>query len=416
MTLATVDPLFNDGLHVTVAILIIVLIKVLVGFAVIMGAVTLMIWFERKAISDMQSRIGPQRWGPFGLLQTLADGIKLFAKEDLLPAEADRFVFKLAPYLVLVPALITFSVIPVGGTVTVAGHVIELQIANPPMGILVMLAMSGISVYGVMLAGWSSGSKYPLLSSVRASAQMISYEAALGMTIVTVALMTGSLSTHDIVTSQANGIWHWNLIRVGVVPFVVFVIAITAELNRPPFDVVEAESELVGGFHTEYSSIRFALFFMAEFMNTLTMSALIVTLFLGGPAGYVPNIAHLRWVFPILWFLAKTTGFAFSYIWFRAALPRFRYDQVMELGWKRLIPLSLGWMLIVAGFLVRPADGFAMAAVVIMAWVLLSRAFELGEDRSSGPGALIPVVGERPLPGEVIRAISDALDDEDEGE
>jgi NADH-quinone oxidoreductase subunit H len=416
VTLATVDPLFNDGLHVTIAILIIVLIKVLVGFAVIMGAVTLMIWFERKAISDMQSRIGPQRWGPFGLLQTLADGIKLFAKEDLIPAEADRFVFKLAPYLVLVPALVTFSVIPVGGTVTVAGHVIELQIANPPMGILVMLAMSGISVYGVMLAGWASGSKYPLLSSVRASAQMISYEAALGMTIVTVALVTGSLSTHDIVTSQANGIWHWNLIRLGVVPFVVFVIAITAELNRPPFDVVEAESELVGGFHTEYSSIRFALFFMAEFMNTLTMSALIVTLFLGGPAGYVPNVAHVRWVFPILWFLAKTTGFAFSYIWFRAALPRFRYDQVMELGWKRLIPLSLGWMLIVAGFLIKPADGFAMAAVVIMAWALLSRAFELGEDRSSGPGALIPVVGERPVPGEVIRAITDAADEVDEGE
>ena len=411
MNLATVDPLFSDGAHVTIAILIIVLVKVLVGFAVIMGAVTMMIWFERKAISDMQSRIGPQRWGPFGLLQTLADGIKLFAKEDLVPAEADRFVFKLAPYLVLVPALITFSVIPVGGTVTVAGHVIQLQIANPPMGILVMLAMSGISVYGVMLAGWSSGSKYPLLSSVRASAQMISYEAALGLTIVTVALITGSLSTHDIVASQAHGIWHWNLIRLGIVPFVVFVIAITAELNRPPFDVVEAESELVGGFHTEYSSIRFALFFMAEFMNTLTMSALIVTLFLGGPAGYVPPIAHVRWVFPILWFLAKTTAFAFSYIWFRAALPRFRYDQVMDLGWKRLIPLSLGWMLIVAGFLIKAADGFAMAAAVILAWTMLSRAFELGAGRASGPGALMPAVGERPVPGEVIRAWSD-----DEGE
>ena len=415
MTFASADPLFSNGVHVTLAILLIVLIKVLVGFAVIMGAVTMMIWFERKAISDMQSRIGPQRWGPFGLLQTLADGIKLFAKEDLMPAEADRFVFKLAPYLVLVPALITFSVIPLGGTVTVAGHEIQLQIANPPMGILVMLAMSGISVYGIMLAGWASGSKYPLLSSVRASAQMISYEAALGMTIVTVALISGSLSTHDIVNSQGGGIWHWNLIRLGVVPFAVFVIAITAELGRPPFDVVEAESELVGGFHTEYSSIRFALFFMAEFMNTLTMSALIVTLFLGGPAGYVPNIAHVRWIFPILWFLAKTTGFAFTYIWFRAALPRFRYDQVMELGWKRLIPLSLGWMLIVAGFLIKPADGFAMAAVVILAWTLLSRAFELGADRASGVGALMPMVGERPLPGEVIRAVSDALD-EDEGE
>jgi NADH-quinone oxidoreductase subunit H len=245
---------------------------------------------------------------------------------------------------------------------------------------------------------------------------MISYEAALGMTIVTVALISGSLSTHDIVTSQGGGVWHWNLIRLGLVPFIVFVIAITAELGRPPFDVVEAESELVGGFHTEYSSIRFALFFMAEFMNTLTMSALIVTLFLGGPAGYVPNIPHLRWVFPILWFLVKTTGFAFCYIWFRAALPRFRYDQVMELGWKRLIPLSLGWMLIVAGFLVKPADGFAMTAAVILAWTLLSRAFELGADRASGVGALMPIVGERPLPGEVIRAVSEALDDEDEGE
>ena len=415
MNLATADPLFNNGVHVSLAILIIVLIKVLVGFAVLMGSVVIMIWFERKAISDMQSRIGPQRWGPFGILQTLADGIKLFAKEDLMPAEADRFVFKLAPYLVLVPALITFSVIPLGGTVTVAGHVIELQVANPPMGILIMLAMSGISVYGVMLAGWASGSKYPLLSSVRASAQMISYEAALGMTIVTVALVSGSLSTHDIVASQADGIWHWNLIRLGFVPFFLFVIAITAELNRPPFDVVEAESELVGGFHTEYSSLRFALFFLSEFMNTITMSALIVTLFLGGPAGYVPNIAHLRWVFPILWFLVKTTAFAFSYIWFRAALPRFRYDQVMELGWKRLIPLSLGWMLIVAGFLIKPADGFAMAAAVILAWTLLSRAFELGDDRGAGPGALIPIVGERPLPGEVIRAITD-LQDEEEGE
>lgn len=414
MSLGTVDPLFSNGVHVTLAILLIVIIKVVVGFAVIMGAVTIMIWFERKAISDMQSRIGPQRWGPFGILQTLADGIKLFFKEDLIPGESDRFVFKLAPYLVLIPALITFSIVPVGGTVTVAGHVIDLQIANPPMGILVMLAMSGISVYGVILAGWASGSKYPLMSSVRASALMISYEAALGMTIVTVVLVTGSLSTHDIVTSQAHGVWHWNIIRLGLVPFVVFLISITAELNRPPFDVVEADSELVGGFNTEYSSLRFALFYLAEFMNTITMSAIIVTLFLGGPAGWVPNIPHVRWVFPILWFLVKTTGFAFGYVWFRAALPRFRYDQVMELGWKRLIPLSLGWMLIVAGFLIRPADGFAMAALVIVAWTLLSRAFELGVDRASGPGSLLPEVGGRPLPGYVIRAISDATFDEGE--
>ena len=403
--LATVDPLFAHG--VTWAVLLIVIVKVFVGFAALMGSVTLMIWFERKAISDMQSRIGPQRWGPFGLLQTLADGVKLFFKEDLLPAEADRFAFKLAPYLVLVPALITFSIVPIGGTVDIAGHPVMLQVANPPIGILLMLAMSGISVYGVILAGWSSGSKYPLMSAVRASAQMISYEAALGMTIVTVVLATGSLSTHDIVAAQSHGVWHWNLIRLGVVPFVVFLIAITAELNRPPFDVVEAESELVGGFHTEYSSLRFALFFLAEFMNTITMSAIIVTLFLGGPAGWVPNIPHVRWVFPILWFLIKTVGFAFGYVWFRAALPRLRYDQLMNLGWKRLIPLSLGWMLIVAGFLIRPSWGFLMAALVILAWTVLTRAFTLGQGREESADSILPPVGERPLPGRVLRAWTD---------
>lgn len=403
--LASADPLFDHGVNGVVVL--IVLIKMVVGFAAIMGAVVIMIWFERKAISDMQSRIGPQRWGPFGLLQTLADGLKLFFKEDLVPAEADRFVFKLAPFLTLVPALITFSIVPLGGTLHVAGHVVQLQVANPPVGILVMLAMSGISVYGVMLAGWASGSKYPLMSSVRATAQMISYEAALGITIVTVILVTGSLTTHAIVNSQAGGVWHWNVIRLGIVPFVVFWMAITAELTRPPFDVVEAESELVGGFNTEYSSIRFALFYMAEFMNTITMSAIIVTLFFGGPAGWVPPVAHLRWVFPILWFVVKTAIFCFCYIWFRAALPRFRYDQVMDLGWKRLIPLSLGWMLIVAGFLVAPAWGFVMASVVLLASIFLATAFERGATRVSGDESILPAVGERPLPPEVLRSWTD---------
>jgi NADH-quinone oxidoreductase subunit H len=408
--LADVDPLFIHG--TTGVVIFIVLIKVVVGFAALMGAVTLMIWFERKAISDMQSRIGPQRWGPFGILQTLADGIKLFFKEDLIPAEADRFVFKLAPYLVLVPALITFSIVPIGGTLDIAGHKVMLQIANPPMGILVMLAMSGISVYGVMLAGWASGSKYPLLSSVRASAQMISYEAALGITIVTIVLVTGSLSTHNIVTSQAHGIWHWNVIRLGFVPFIIFWMAITAELNRPPFDVVESDSELVGGFNTEYSSLRFALFYLAEFMNTITMSAIIVTLFFGGPAGWIPPVPHLKWVFPIIWFLLKTVFFCFCYIWFRAALPRFRYDQVMDLGWKKLIPLSLGWMLIVAGFLIAPAWGLVLAAAVLMASLVLTRAFELGAKRESSANSILPTIGQRPLPGEVLRSWSDQEEDE----
>jgi NADH-quinone oxidoreductase subunit H len=404
MMFGATDPLFNGNM--TLTILLIVVIKVVVGFAAIMGSVTMMIWFERKAISDMQSRIGPNRWGPFGLLQTLADGIKLFFKEDILPAEADARVFKLAPYFSLVPALVTFGIVPVGGTVTIGGHIIDLQIANPPMGILVLLAMSGISVYGVMMAGWASGSKYPLISSVRASAQMISYEAALGMTVVTVILATGALTTRDIVNSQAGGVWHWNLIRLGVVPFVIFLIAITAELNRPPFDTVEAESELVSGFNTEYSSLRFALFYLAEFMNTITMSAIIVTLFLGGPAGWIPSVVPtgLRWVVPILWFLGKTIFFAFSYIWFRAALPRFRYDRLMELGWKRLIPLSLGWMLIVAGFEISRRAGFVVAALVIALSTLLTRAFEVGGSREA---RVIESVGERPVRGDVIRRYFD---------
>jgi len=408
VSFASVDPLYAHGLNL--AVWVIVIVRLVVAFGVLLNAVILMIWFERKAISDMQSRIGPQRWGPFGLLQTVADGIKLIFKEDLVPAEADRTVFKLAPFLVVIPAFITFAIVPIGGTLKIAGHVVELQAANPPMGILLLLAMSGISVYGVMLAGWSSGSKYPLLSSVRASAQMISYEAALGLTVVTVVLATGSLSTHDIVTSQSHGVWHWNLIRLGLVPFVVFVIAITAELNRPPFDVVEAESELVGGFHTEYSSFRFAIFFLAEYMNTITMSAVIVTLFLGGPAGWVPPVSHLRWVFPIAWFLLKTVTFAFIYVWFRASLPRFRYDQLMDLGWKRLIPLSLGWMIIVAGFLINRAWGFGMGALVLFAWTVLTRAFELGQGRERGAAAVLPTVGERPLPGEVLRAHTDEED------
>jgi NADH-quinone oxidoreductase subunit H len=403
--MAAADPLYAHG--VSWAVLIILVIRLFIAFGVLMTAVIFMIWFERKTISDMQSRIGPERWGPFGLLQTVADGIKLIFKEDLIPAQADRFVFKLAPYLVVVPAFITFAIVPVGGTMTIAGHTVQLQVADPPMGILLMLAMSGISVYGVMLAGWSSGSKYPLISSVRASAQMISYEAALGMTIVTIVLATGSLNTHDIVTAQAHGIWHWNVIRLGIVPFVVFLIAITAELNRPPFDVVESESELVGGFATEYSSFRFAIFYLAEYINTITMSAIMVTLFFGGPAGWAPPIPHFKWVFPIIWFLLKTTIFAFSYVWFRASLPRFRYDQLMDLGWKRLIPLSLGWMLLVAGFLISRAWGFLMGALVLFAWFLLLRAFDLGATRAASDSSVLATVGERPIPGPVLRAMTD---------
>jgi NADH-quinone oxidoreductase subunit H len=403
--LLATDPLFASGVHW--AELAIVAIKVLVAFAVLMVAVMLMIWFERKAISDMQSRIGPQRWGPFGILQTLADGIKLFFKEDLVPRDANRIVFKLAPYLVLIPALLTFCIVPVGGEVTVAGHTFYLQVADPPIGILLLLAMSGISVYGVILAGWGSGSKYPLMSSVRASAQMISYEAALGLSTATVVLVAGTLSTNGIVAAQAHGFWHWNVIRLGVVPFIVFLVAITAEVNRPPFDTVEAESELVGGFHTEYASIRFALFFLAEFMNTITMSAIMVTLFFGGPQGWHPDIRYLNWLFPILWFVAKTTVFCFCYVWARGALPRFRYDQLMSLGWKQLIPISFAWLLLIAGFLIDVWWGIAIAGGVLACALLLGRAFELGDVRERGEDAILDEVAERPVPPWELRRQTD---------
>jgi NADH-quinone oxidoreductase subunit H len=240
-------------------------------------------------------------------------------------------------------------------------------------------------VYGVMLAGWSSGSKYPLLGSVRASAQMVSYEAALGMTVIMVVLLAGTLSTRGIVAAQSHTFFaSWFVIRTGIVPFLLFLIAITAEMNRPPFDLVEAEQELVGGFHTEYSSIRFAMFFLAEFMNTITMSAVIVTLFLGGPDG--PRFHFVSWLWPIVWFLGKTLIFLFVYVWLRAALPRLRYDQLMDLGWKVLIPLSLAWVLVVAAVLVGRWWGVAVIAGLIVGAALLLRAVRVGAGRHAELG------------------------------
>src|SRR5690606_21547638 len=338
MIVLALDPLLVGD--VDLGIVLIVLLKVVVTFALVLVAVMLMIWFERKIHADMSNRLGPNRAGPFGLLQTLADGTKFFFKEDLIPDRADRRIFVLAPFLAMVPAFVTFSVVPIGGVFTeekqgavkIFGNHTYLQLADPPIGVLLVLAMSSIAIYGVMLAGWSSGSKYPLLGSVRATAQMVSYEAALGLAVVSVVLLSGSLSTHDIVMAQAGEgffgiIPGWNLIVAGVVPFVIFVIAATAELNRPPFDLVEAEQELVGGFHTEYSSIRFALFYLAEFMNVVTMSGIIVTLFLGGPAG--PTFFGPDWIWGPIWFFLKVLVFCFMFVSFRTTLPRPRYDQLM---------------------------------------------------------------------------------------
>jgi len=355
------DPLLAG--HIVLAFVLIVIGKVVVVFGLMLVATMLMIWFERKVVSDLQNRVGPNTAGPFGILQTLADGIKFFFKEDLKPARAQMRVFILAPFLTVVPAFLLFTIVPFGGdfsnghdgSVELFGHTTYLQLADPEIGILFALALSSIAVYGVMLAGWSSGSKYPLLSSVRASAQMVSYEAALGLSVCAVVLVSGTLSTHDIVMAQAGEGWlgfipHWNIITAGLVPFIVFLLASQAELNRPPFDLVEAEQELVGGYHTEYSSIRFALFFVAEFMNSVTMAAIIVTLFLGGPAG--PALLGPGWLWGIIWFLLKVLAFLFLFVWIRSSVPRVRYDQLMDLGWKVLIPLSLGWVILLATYYV----------------------------------------------------------------
>ncbi|NDF84112.1 MAG: NADH-quinone oxidoreductase subunit NuoH [Actinobacteria bacterium] len=384
--------------------LLIVLLKVLVVFVVGLLATMLMVWFERKAIAGMQNRIGPNKTGPFGILQTLADGIKLFFKEDLFPSRADRFVFALAPFLSFVPAFLAFAIIPLGGNfrngssgeVTLFGQVTRIQLADPPIGVLFALAISSIAVYGIMLAGWSSGSKYPLLGSVRASAQMVSYEAALGLSLACVLLLAGTLSTSGIVAAQAT-VTDWHFVSTGIVPFIIFLIAATAELNRPPFDLVEAEQELVGGFNTEYSSIRFALFYLAEFMNTVTMSALIVTLFFGGPQ----PIAIGDFVFDIpllpnalegtVWLLAKILVFLYMYIWFRATLPRLRYDQLMDLGWKLLIPVSLGWFMLLAAQRLARQNGWNIIfvtggsiAVLVICYLLMQAAFaKSARDRST---------------------------------
>ncbi|MEC7908935.1 MAG: NADH-quinone oxidoreductase subunit NuoH [Actinomycetota bacterium] len=371
------DPLLSS--EIGLSVVAVMLLKVVLAFALLMVSVMLVIWFERKVVADMHNRVGPSLAGPWGILQTLADGIKLFFKEDLLPARADRVVFRLAPYLSLVPAFLSFAIVPIGGdftnggdgTVSIFGHRTLLQVADPPVGVLLFLALSSIAVYGVMLAGWSSGSKYPLLGSVRASAQMISYEAALGLAMATVFLSSGTLSTSGIVAGQAT--WNWNLVATGVIPFVIFVIAGTAELNRPPFDLVEAEQELVGGFHTEYSSIRFALFFLAEFMNMITMSAIAVTLFLGGPNGPI-LIKQISWVWPILWFFLKVLAFLFTFVWLRATLPRLRYDQLMDLGWKLLIPASLGWFLLIAALNIGEDRGWSTFLVVPIGLLVLSLA------------------------------------------
>jgi NADH-quinone oxidoreductase subunit H len=359
----------------------IMLIKVVAVFAFLVVMTLFSIVFERKVVGRMQNRIGPNRTGPWGTLQSLADGIKLAFKEEIIPTLADKPVYWVAPILSCTPAFLAFSVIPFGPQVSMFGHHTYLQLTDLPVGVLVVFACSSLGVYGIVLAGWASGSTYPLLGGLRSAAQMISYEVGMGLSFVAVFIYAGTMSTSGIIGAQTK---LWNAIPL-VVSFVIYMIAMVGETNRAPFDLAEAESELVGGFHTEYSSMKFALFFLAEYINMVTVSALATTLFLGGWRAPWPlslwSGANSGW-WPMLWFTGKVIAIIFVFVWLRGTLPRLRYDQFMHLGWKVLIPINLVWILVVATIRVLNDRGwskigaFAVALVpvlvifVIATWVL----------------------------------------------
>ena len=383
MTLAQVDGMTRTQQLRADDPLWLILLKVVALFALGVLLTLFMINWERKVVARMQQRPGPNRTGPGGWLQSLADGLKLAFKEDIMPADADKKVYFIAPVISTIPAFVAFSVIPFGGEVSIFGEETVLQLVDLPVGVLVVLACSSIGVYGIVLGGWASGSPYPLLAALRSAAQVISYEIALGLSIVAVILYAGSLSTADIVGAQASGWFGWLLVP----SFVVFVIAMVGETNRAPFDLPEAESELVGGFHTEYSSLKFALFFLAEYVNMVTVSAMATTLFLGGgmwpwPLSFLNGNGWLE----MLAFLVKTFLFLFVFIWLRGTLPRYRYDQFMRLGWKALVPISLLWILTIFAIRTwRNAEGsdsivallfvigIVLAAVLLVAFLVPDR-------------------------------------------
>jgi NADH-quinone oxidoreductase subunit H len=342
-------------------------VKCLLVFIICVVATLMSVWTERRVLAKMQLRTGPNRVGPAGLLQSLSDGVKLALKEDIIPAAADKVVFIIAPIIATAMCFMSFAVIPMTGVVNLFGHKTALQLTDLPVGVLYILAVTSIGVYGVVLAGWSSGSTYPLLGGLRSSAQVISYEVAMGLSLVAVFIYAGSMSTSDIVSSQHQHIWN----AVVLFPsFVIYVISMVGETNRAPFDLAEAEGELVGGFHTEYSSLKFALFFLAEYVNIIAVSALATTLFLGGYHA-LPGLGFTeQWLggwFTLVWFFAKVNIFFFIFMWLRGTLPRLRYDQFMKFGWKVLIPVSLIWILIVASLRVLQQEGAPRSAILAFA-------------------------------------------------
>ena len=341
-------------------------VKALIVFALCVVLTLMSVWGERRLVGRMQQRPGPNRVGPFGLIQALADGVKLALKEDIIPTAADKIVFVLAPIISATTCFMSFAVIPISGEVTMFGHKTALQLTDIPVGVLYILAIASVGVYGIVLAGWSSGSTYPLLGGLRSSAQVISYEIAMGLSLVAVFIYAGSMSTSDIVAAQSS----WWYAVVLFPSFAIYAISMVGETNRAPFDLAEAEGELVGGFHTEYSSLKFALFFLAEYVNIVAVSALATTLFLGGykaPPGLGFTESWLGGWFTAIWFFLKVLTFFFIFVWLRGTLPRLRYDQFMQFGWKVLIPVSILWILVVATLRVLSLQNAPKAIVIAFA-------------------------------------------------
>jgi NADH-quinone oxidoreductase subunit H len=393
-------------------------VKGLIVFVLCVVLTLMSVWGERRIVARMQMRLGPNRVGPFGLLQSLADGVKLALKEDLIPKAADRIVFVIAPIISATTCFMSFAVIPLSGKVNLFGHETVMQLTDIPVGVLYVLAIASVGVYGIVLAGWSSGSTYPLLGGLRSSAQVISYEVAMGLSLVAVFIYSGSMSTGEIVAAQ-NQWWFC----VTLFPsFVIYAISMVGETNRAPFDLAEAEGELVGGFHTEYSSLKFALFFLAEYVNIVAVSALATTLFLGGYHA-LPGLGFTEsWLggwFTVIWFLAKVVFFFFIFVWLRGTLPRLRYDQFMKFGWKVLIPFSLLWILIVSTLRVLSQQGAPRAVVIGFSFgiVLLvlagSSLFELSKKRREREDAIgivsAPSFPVPAIPGKITRNRTEQL-------
>jgi NADH-quinone oxidoreductase subunit H len=394
-----------------------VIIKVIAVFAFLMVMTLFTVWYERRVVARMQHRPGPNRNGPFGLLQSLADGLKLAFKEDIMPKLADKVVYFFAPVISTVTAFTAFSVIPLGPRVSIFNHHTQLQLTDTPVSVLIVLACSSLGIYGVVLAGWASGSTYPLLGGLRSSAQMISYEVAMGLSIVAVFMTSNSMATSVIVDAQAAGnpvTWFGHEVSLPgwyaiiLFPsFLIYFISAVGETNRAPFDLPEAESELVGGFHTEYSSLKFALFLLAEYVNMVTVSGLCTTLFLGGwrapwPITLLGGWVNQGWV-PLIWFTAKVLILLFVFVWLRGTLPRLRYDQFMRFGWRVLIPLNLVWILALAGIktlqaaTITTTQRFLIIAAVV---ALVLVAMTAWPTRKPGPkaGELPPQEGGFPVP------------------